>query len=37
MTNENDQDLTRSSQQKLTKYSSDLIKKSLALVNKINK
>jgi tetratricopeptide (TPR) repeat protein len=36
MTNENDQDLTRSSQQKLTKYSSELLKKSLALANKVN-
>ena len=35
MTNENDQDLTRSSQQKLTKYSSDLIKKGLGLAKSI--
>jgi WD40 repeat protein len=37
MANENDQDLTRSSQQKLTKYSSDLIKKGLNLAQIINK
>jgi tetratricopeptide (TPR) repeat protein len=36
MTNENDQDLTRSSQQQLTKYSSDLIKKGLNLASIIN-
>ncbi len=35
MTNENDQDLTRSSQQKLTKSSSDLIKKGLGLAKSI--
>jgi len=36
MTNENDQDLTRSSQQKLTKYSSDLIKQGLNLSKQIS-
>jgi len=36
MTNESNQDLTRSSQQKLTKYSSDLIKKGLNLANRLN-
>jgi tetratricopeptide (TPR) repeat protein len=35
MTNENDQNLTSSSQQKLTKYSSDLIKKGLGLAKSI--
>lgn len=37
MINRNHQSLTPSSQQKLTKYSSDLIKKSLSLAQKINK
>ena len=36
MTNEKDQDLTSSSQQKLTKYSSDLIKKGLGLAKSIH-
>jgi tetratricopeptide (TPR) repeat protein len=36
MTNENDQNLTRSSQQKLTKYSSDLLKKGLNLSKQIS-